>query len=351
MHSPMKFFIPFLFFFASLSLTDDTPISHAPIGVMGDHAHKKGEIMVSLRISHMKMKGNLLDGSSIIDNQILTLPNPNAGIQNAPSNLSIVPQEMDMRMYMLGGMFAASDKFTLMGMMMFKDLEMISNTYQGMMNRNLLGSSNLSSEALSQVSLFGLINIVDNDSENSIFKIGFIQAIGDNNKTDIVLTPMNSQMEMIMPYGMQGSDKSTKLSIGYTHKKYFSTNSLGFQIQSSLNTNEKDWAFGNKYETSIWYQKVFNNSLSWSLRYNFVKEEGIEGSNSGITGPVQTANPYNYGGSSSSIGIGFNTVFNLFESDHSDRMAIEILFQINQNKTGLQMDSKEKIILGYQKAF
>ena len=78
-----------------------------------------------------------------------------------------------------------------------------------------------------------------------------------------------------MPYGMQGSDKSTKLSIGYTHKKYFSTNSLGFQIQSSLNANEKNWAFGNKYETSIWFQKVFNNSLSWSLRYNFVKEIGL----------------------------------------------------------------------------
>ena len=26
-------------------------------------------------------------------------------------------------------------------------------------------------------------------------------------------------------------------------------------------------------------------------------------------------------------------------------------FCLNQNKTGLQMDSKEKIILGYQKAF
>ena len=347
----VKFLIPFIIFFSSFSLSDDTPISHAPIGIMGDHAHEKGETMFSLRISTMKMKGNLLNGNSIEDSQVLTLPNPNAGMLNAPSNLSIVPQEMDMRMIMLGGMFATKDRFTLMGMMMFKDLEMLSKTYQGMMNRNLLGSFSLSSEALSQVSLFGLINIKDNDSENSIFKIGFIKATGDNNKTDIVLTPMNSQMEMIMPYGMQGSDKSTKLSIGYTHKKYFSTNSLGFQIQSSLNTNEKDWAFGNKYETSIWFQKFFNNNLSWSLRYNFVKEESIKGSDSRITGPVQTANPYNYGGSSSSLGIGFNTVFNLFESAHSDRLAIEILFPINQSKTGLQMDNKEKIILGYQKAF
>ena len=32
--------------------------SHAPIGVMGEHMHKKGEYMLSYRFSHMQMKGN-----------------------------------------------------------------------------------------------------------------------------------------------------------------------------------------------------------------------------------------------------------------------------------------------------
>ena len=40
-------------------------ITHAPIGVMGDHMHKQGEMMVSYRIMNMKMSGNLQGTQSI----------------------------------------------------------------------------------------------------------------------------------------------------------------------------------------------------------------------------------------------------------------------------------------------
>ena len=155
----MRHYISLIIFFSSFIFADDTPISHAPIGVMGDHTHQKDEIMVSFRFSTMKMRGNLLGVNTINDNQIIEIPNPNAGMPNAPSNLSIVPKEMDMKMFMLGGMLAVTDKVTLMGMMMFQDLSMSSDTFQGMMNRNLLGSFNLSSEALSNISFFGLVDI------------------------------------------------------------------------------------------------------------------------------------------------------------------------------------------------
>ena len=180
-----------------------TLISHAPIGVMGDHIHQKDEIMVSLRFSTMNMRGNLLEGNTINDNQIIEIPNPNASMPNAPSNLSIVPKEMDMKMFMLGGMLAVTDKVTLMGMMMFQDLSMSSKTFQGMMNRNLLGSFNLSSEALSNISFFGLVDIFDYDLQKSIISMGITKSIGDNNKTGNILTPMNTRIDMIMPYGMQ----------------------------------------------------------------------------------------------------------------------------------------------------
>ena len=73
MHELMKFFAPFVIFFSCYLFCDDTPISHASIGVMGDHTHQKDEIMISLRISSMKMRGNLLGSNVINDNQILEL--------------------------------------------------------------------------------------------------------------------------------------------------------------------------------------------------------------------------------------------------------------------------------------
>ena len=46
------------------------PDSHAPIGVMGDHMHKKGEWMFSYRYKTMNMNGSL-NGSSSVSNQTI----------------------------------------------------------------------------------------------------------------------------------------------------------------------------------------------------------------------------------------------------------------------------------------
>ena len=48
-----------------------TAIGHGPIGLMADHFHKKGEWMISLRVSNMEMKKNTLDGKNISDIETL----------------------------------------------------------------------------------------------------------------------------------------------------------------------------------------------------------------------------------------------------------------------------------------
>ena len=119
----------------SISALGSQAIGHAPIGVMADHMHKKGESMISLRVSYMKMKGNSLDGNSISDDEILVIDNPHS---NSPAKLSIVPIEMSMKMLMLGGMYAPSDDVTLMFMTMFTDKSMNLNTYHAMMRLSLI---------------------------------------------------------------------------------------------------------------------------------------------------------------------------------------------------------------------
>ena len=51
----------YLFFYALAWTFADTPKSHpdshAPIGVMGDHGHKTGELMLSYRFMAMDMQG------------------------------------------------------------------------------------------------------------------------------------------------------------------------------------------------------------------------------------------------------------------------------------------------------
>ena len=50
--------------------------THAPIAVMGDHVHEKGEVMISYRYMNMDMQGSRLGGDAISDNTIATtIPN------------------------------------------------------------------------------------------------------------------------------------------------------------------------------------------------------------------------------------------------------------------------------------
>ena len=143
-------------------------ISHAPIGVMGDHYHGKGEVMVSIRQTRMWMGGNRNGTTDLSDTQIIELANPYQ-MGNMSTKLSIVPQDMAMNMTMIGAMYAPSEAVTLMGMAMFMTKSMDLHSYQGAMpmggmgsmNRAKLGSFNTSSSDLAALSLSGLIRFYE----------------------------------------------------------------------------------------------------------------------------------------------------------------------------------------------
>ena len=73
---------------------------HGPIGLMGDHFHRKGESMVSIRYMKMTMDQNYIGSHKISDQDILQLPNP----YGMPEKLTVVAQEMNVDMIMLGRM-------------------------------------------------------------------------------------------------------------------------------------------------------------------------------------------------------------------------------------------------------
>lgn len=113
----MKLTFAAAFAVASLACTNATadtrPDSHAPIGVMGDHTHQQGELMLSYRFMHMNMQGNRNDTSSQSPEDIVTSePNRFSNPPMQPPNLRVVPTEMTMDMHMLGAMYAPNDRIT-----------------------------------------------------------------------------------------------------------------------------------------------------------------------------------------------------------------------------------------------
>ena len=343
------FFSVFFILFINFSFAA-TAISHAPIGVSGDHYHKTNEKMLSIRYSSMQMKGNSLDGQSISDQELITSQvNPFASMSGAPAYLSVVPKKMEMEMMMVGGMYAASDDLTYMGMIMFMKNKMTSNTYKGAMDRAYLGSFQTSLDDLSNFSFSVLYRLVENNNNRWHLELGIDKSLGKNNNQALMLTPMNTYMKMTMPYSMQ-MDESTRLISGLTNSRNLGSLVFGSQIKKYTVIEDKDWAFGDKLEISSWLQKAYDDSLSYSVRLLFTKEQNLSGSSSEIRSPVQSANPLNYSGNNLEFGIGANKIFNFFEKEHI-RLGIEYLFSLNNNKSGLQMKNDNKFIFGFQFSF
>ncbi|MBX2847065.1 MAG: hypothetical protein KTR16_02000, partial [Acidiferrobacterales bacterium] len=91
--------------------------SHAPLGVMGDHLHNKGEFMMSYRYMRMDMDGNRIGKDRVSARDIVGTP-------ETPGQFIVAPTQMPMQMHMLGGMFGLTDNITLMGMLSYADNSM-----------------------------------------------------------------------------------------------------------------------------------------------------------------------------------------------------------------------------------
>ena len=320
---------------------------HAPIGIMGGEYHKKGEFMFSINRKRVSMKDNSSNGKQLSDYEIISLPNP-YNIGAMPSKLSVVPENMDVNMTMLGGMYGISDRYTLMVMAMYVEKKMNMNTYSAMANRSFLGSFRSQTSDLSNFSLSSLIKIKETQAYKLHAEIGLEKSIGDSDKQGEVLNPMNMKMNIRFPYSMQTGDKSTSLISAMTFVKKNVGWGYGSQIRHKQAINKKEWNFGNSLTVNIWVSKDISDQLSWSLRGTFIDQAPIEGRDIIIMAPVQTSNPANYGGQTYEIALGMNR---LISFGNGNRIGLELVIPVKQNLNGPQMERSHSINLAYQKSF
>ena len=107
-----KFLLSLFLLIPSVGLADGIvgkPDSHSPIGVMGDHTHKKGELMFSYRYMRMEMS-DLQDASHDISRNDAVSSTGSYKFMNAPI-------KMHTNMHMFGGMYGINNRLT--GMVMF----------------------------------------------------------------------------------------------------------------------------------------------------------------------------------------------------------------------------------------
>lgn len=325
---------------------------HAPLGVMGDHTHRAGEMMFSIRAMHMAMDGNLMGSDEVSDAQITAQPNRFSGVAGQPAALRVVPQEMTMDMVMVGGMYAPTDWLTLMVMGMYVEKDMTLTTYAAMNPSVSLGNFTSKSKGWGDTKVAGLIRLYEENGHHFHANLGVSLPTGSIEKKGDVLTPMGMVMETRLPYSMQLGSGTYDLEPGITYTGQAGKLGWGSQIKATLRLgkNDQDWAFGDKLELTGWGSYALADWVSASLRVKGEFEGKIDGIDGSIVLPVQTADPENYGGERIELGAGLN--FQVPQGVFAGhRFGVEAIVPVYEDRNGIQMQRDWSLMVGWQNAF
>lgn len=327
--------------------------SHAPIGVMGDHMHSKGDFMFSYRFMRMNMKGNRDGTNNLSPEQIVTsIPNRFSSVAGQPPTLRVVPEKMNTNMHMIGAMYAPTDWLTLMAMGNYIDREMEHITFQGGMGTTRLGKFTTKSSGLGDTKISGLIKLYEDDTNHIHFNAGISLPTGSIKEKDDVLTPMGMRPTLRLPYAMQLGSGTYDLLPGITYTGHKNKFGWGAQYNATLRLgdNSENYSLGNKHQINAWGSYRWIPELSSSLRITAENEGKIDGIDSNIVAPVQTADPDNYGGKriNASLGINYVVPSGIMRGN---RFSAEAIIPLYQNLNGPQMKLDNAFIFGWSKSF
>lgn len=324
------------------------PDSHAPISVMGDHIHKMGEVMLSYRYMHMEMDDNRKSTSRMSPEEIVTtVPNRFANPPMMPPTLRIVPTEMTMDMHMLGIMYAPTDRLTLMGMANYVKKDMTHITFAGPMGTTRLGKFKTSTSGVGDTVLSAMYGLSDAGSAHRWHAtLGVSLPTGSTDEEDRVLTPMNTQPTVRVPYPMQLGSGTYDLVSGLSYASNADYWGWGAQLGAvtRLGDNDENYTLGNEYHLKSWTSYLMSDAVSLSGSLGVFDRGNIDGIDSEIVAPVQTADPSLQGGQRVELGLGANYV--LPAKGH--RLALEAKIPVYQNLDGPQMEIDWSVMVGWQ---
>ena len=328
---------------------------HAPIGVMADHRHKKGEWMMSYRYMNMDMSGNRIGEDGVSPEEIVTtVSNPFANPPMMPPTLRVVPTDMPMQMHMVGGMYGLTDRITLMAMGMYIDQEMDHITFQGAAGTTRLGEFTTETAGIGDTTVGAIIGLDDGSYEHRQINLGLALSLptGSITETDQILTPMGTTPTPRLPYPMQLGSGTYDFEPSLTARSRTGKWSYGGQASAviRIDDNDEGYSLGDVTEATAWLAYEPEPWVSFSGRLKARAVGQIEGDDAAIRAPVQTADPDNHGGETLELLAGINLAGQTgWQKGH--RIAAEIGLPMYRDLNGPQMETDLTFTLGWQKAF
>lgn len=332
----------------------DRPDGFAPLSIMGDHSHPKGEWMLSYRYMHMNMEG-LRNNSSAIDPADVFAGGPYA----------VTPTSMTHEMHMFGLMYSPTDRLTLMAMTNYQVLEMehrISPTAPPPLLAANNGSPTFTtrSEGLGDLRLTALYQLFLHDRMSLNAGAGFSLPTGSITEKDKRPVPFQPLTDRILPASMQLGSGTVDFHPSLTWVHFFDHVSYGAQLRgvARLHDNHEGYQLGDEFAADVWGQLRLNEwvSLSTGFGYHWVDELHGRQDSVGQLTPVPglrtipTAWGENYGYQQVDALVGLNFLIpDGFLRNH--RIAIDARIPVYRHHDGYRLETDYVITAGWQWSF
>jgi hypothetical protein len=322
--------------------TKPRPDSHAPIGVMGDHLHAKGEFMASYRYMRMSMEGNRIGTRDV----------PATAVVAPVGSYGVAPLQMDMEMHMFGLMWAPSDWVTLAGMFPYVRISMDHVNFMGV-------PFTTESSSIGDIGAAALVKLFSTTHHDMHANIGMTFPTGSIDRKDTLPTPAGP-MESILTYPMQTGSGTWDFKPGVTYNGHSRLFSWGAQAMGTIRfgTNDENYRLGHNYELTAWAAWKAFDWLSLSGRGLWKQWWDIVGQDDRLQSPmparwptaadfVPTADPDLRAGHRLDLGPSANFVVT-GGTFKGLRFAVEALFPVYQNLDGPQLATDWTVIVGTQ---
>ncbi len=325
--------------------------SQAPLGVMTDHIHNKGQWMLTYTYMNTMFQGNNIGADKVNDNTVY-------------KNYMMAPENMSMQMHMVMAMYGVTDRLTVMAMggYMSNNMNMNMDSKGGYMFMNgswmyMPAGTNMgmqtSSSGITDTKVSALYNFSGIAAQRIIGSIGISLPTGSIKETGTTILGENQRLA----YDMQTGTGSFSIDPDITYARKYGLFYWGADAGADvkLNYNSLGYKDGNMYHATAWAGYQFLPFLSGTFRVEDVHTDKVSGYDQAVDNQFYqendpTSRTANYGGTWMNVYLGLN--FHIMKPvlEHFRIMA-EYGMPVYQNLNGTQMSLKSNLLAGLQYSF
>ena len=324
---------------------------HLPAGLMGGHAHKRGEWMVEYKYMNMFMDDNRIGSHSVSATTAMGAPAPPAPpgltVDGIRTNAGAVPTQMTMEMHMIHLMYGLTDDVSIYTMLMLPSLTMDHIRGFGNPAGGGPGSSFTTHTSGFGDTAFGaLVKLAEDEDNDLLLNLGFSVPTGDIFETSSAPTAGGAALPL--PYPMRKGSGTFNARPGITWRHYAESGSFGAQFQTDLpiGRNYRGYSVSDTFQLNFWYSHLLTENLALSVRLENLWKSNYGGADPATNDLLISTNVESFrGGYSLNLGLGVAALIkgHLFNT--------EFVPTLYQDLDGIQLETDWTFVTSWSKSF